>query len=186
VITHFKVLIRRFIQFLRDPNHPDYPVVSTRQKLLDVCFYYLLISFVMSGVILWYPVEIAEKLGWFDELKEVDLKMSLTAKLFSMIIFAPLVEEGMFRFWLGSYRNKSYFVFLYYISSLLFGYVHIFNYHLNDSHYFFIPFIIMTQIFGGFTLGYIRIIYGFWYGVLLHALFNVLGVICEYTIGFDL
>jgi len=43
----------------------------------------------------------------------------------------------------------------------------------------------MTQTFGGLMLGYIRIIYGFWYGVLLHSLFNILGVIWQFTIGFD-
>jgi hypothetical protein len=174
MITHFGYLTRHFIGFLRDPNHPDYAVVSTWHKLWHVCFYYLLISFVTSGIILSYPVEIAEQIGWFDELKEMDMKMGVMAKVFSIIIFAPLAEEGMFRLCLGYYRNKAYFRVLYYISALLFGCVHILNYQFNDSHYFFIPFITMSQTFGGLMLGYIRIIYGFWYGVLLHALFNSL------------
>ncbi|WP_409012632.1 type II CAAX prenyl endopeptidase Rce1 family protein [Dyadobacter sp. 3J3] len=66
------------------------------------------------------------------------------------------------------------FKWLYYISALLFGFIHIFNYQFNDTHYLFIPFITTGQLFGGLMLGYIRIIYGFWYDVLLHALFNSL------------
>lgn len=151
-------------------------MVPTGQKLVHVCFYYLAISFVASAIILWYPVEIAEKLSLFDALKEKDLKMSTPVKLATTIIFAPLIEEGMFRLWLGFYRNENYFQWLYYLSATLFGFVHIFNYQFNDSHYIFIPFITMSQIFGGLMLGYIRIIYGFWYGVLLHSLFNVLAL----------
>jgi membrane protease YdiL (CAAX protease family) len=176
MMLQFRFLLLHFLGFIKNPNKPDYAIIPQRHKLLNVCFYYLVISFVISGMILWYPVEIAEKLGLFAELKEKDLKMSMPVKIATAIIFAPLIEEGMFRLWLGFYRTKNYFKWLYYVSAILFGLVHIFNYQLNDSHYAFIPFITMTQTFGGLMLGYIRIIYGFWYGVLLHALFNVLGI----------
>ena len=178
---HFRFLILHFVKFLINPNNPNYASVPKRQKLLNVCFYYLFISFMTCRIILWYPVEIAEKIGLFDELKEMDFKMGIIARVFSVIIIAPFIEEGIFRSWLGNYRNKNYFTGLYYISALLFGCVHITGYQFNESHYFFIPFITMTQIFGGLMLGYIRIIYGFWYGVLLHSLFNSLSI-AEYFI----
>jgi membrane protease YdiL (CAAX protease family) len=182
---HFRLLLLNFIRFLKDPNNPDYSAVSSKQKLLNVGFYYLVISFVISGIILWYPVEIAEKFGLFDELKEKDLKMSMPVKIATGLIFAPLIEEGMFRLWLGFYRNENYFQWLYYVSAILFGLVHIFNYQLNDSHYAFIPFITITQTFGGLILGYIRITYGFWYGVLLHASFNGLAIARYLIFGHD-
>ena len=174
MIVYFKYLMLHFIGFIKNPNAPDYVVVSARQKLLNVCFYYLFICFGISVIIFGLPLEMAEKLGLFDELVEKDVKMGIITKTITIIILAPLIEEGMFRFWLGYFRNWNYFKWLYYISALLFGGIHIFNYQFNNSHYFFIPFITMSQTFGGLMLGYIRIIYGFWYGVLLHALFNSL------------
>ena len=59
-------------------------------------------------------------------------------------------------------------------------------YEIDSTHLPYIPFITMTQIFSGFMLGYIRIVYGFLYGIVLHALFNTLAVIWEYTVGFGL
>ncbi|WP_409013855.1 type II CAAX prenyl endopeptidase Rce1 family protein [Dyadobacter sp. CY356] len=112
--------------------------------------------------------------------------MSLLVKVFLVIIFAPLMEECMFRLFLGFYRNKNYFKWLYYVSAVFFGCIHIFNYQFNSSHYIFIPFITISQTFGGLMLGYVRIIYGFWYGVLLHSLFNILEFIWQYIVDYDL
>jgi len=171
---HFKYLMLHFIGFIRNPNDPDYLVLTERQKLLHICFYFLFISMGISLIVFGLPLEIAEKLGLFDELVEKDINVGIIVKTITAIILAPFIEEIMFRFWLGYFRHWNYFKWLYYISALLFGGIHIFNYEFNNSHYFFIPFITMGQTFGGLMLGYIRIIYGFWYGVLLHALFNSL------------
>lgn len=186
MVLHFKFLMLHFIGFINNPNDPDYVDISKDQKLLNVSFYYLIIQFVVSAFILWYPVEIAEKLGFYNRLEEIDYKTGVATIVISAVILAPLIEEGIFRLSLGYYREKSYFKWLYYLSALIFGWIHFFNYQFDNSHYLFIPFITMTQTFGGLMLGYIRIIYGFWYGVLLHSLFNILGVIWQFTIGFDL
>jgi membrane protease YdiL (CAAX protease family) len=186
MIIHFKFLIKHFIAFFKDPAHPNYVNLSTRQKLRDIGFYYLTIQFIICAIILWYPVEIAEKLGLYNKLEEIDVKIDISFMILLAVILAPLIEEGIFRLFLGRFRNKPYFNWVYYISSLLFGWIHFFNYQFDQSHYFFLPFITMTQTFGGFMLGYIRIMYGFWYGVLLHSLFNCLGVIFEYVVGQDL
>lgn len=186
MIIHFKFLIWHFITFFKNPNHPKYVHLSQAQKLRDVGFYYLTIQFLMGAILLWYPVEIAETLGLYNKLEEVDTKIGVPFLILSAVILAPLIEEGIFRLFLGHFRNKSYFNWLYYISSLLFGWIHFFNYQFDHSHYFFFPFITMTQTFGGFMFGYIRIMYGFWYGVLLHSLFNCLAIILGYIVGYDL
>ncbi|MFC6193428.1 type II CAAX prenyl endopeptidase Rce1 family protein [Dyadobacter subterraneus] len=98
---------------------------------------------------------------------------------------APLVEEFIFRYSLGKIRNKLYFKCAYYLSAVLFGWIHIVTYEFDSSHYLFIPLITLTQTFAGFLLGYVRIIYGFWYGVLLHAVYNTLALIWIYTFDFD-
>lgn len=74
MVLHFKSLMLHFIGFIKNPNAPDYVDISKDQKLVNVCFYYLFITFGVSVIILGLPAAIAEKLGLFDELKESDLK----------------------------------------------------------------------------------------------------------------
>lgn len=182
----YRNLILHFVGFVKNPNVPEYGHVSKRQKLIIVGFYYLSIQFVVCAFILWYPVEIAGQLGLFNNLEEKEFSGGILISIISATILAPVLEELVFRLSLGYYRHKRYFKWLYYLSALLFGWIHIINYDFDRTHYFFIPFITMTQSFSGLMFGYIRIIYGFWYGVLLHSLFNILGVVWQHTVGFDL
>jgi len=94
MVLHFKTLIRHFFGFLKNPNAPDYVDISKDQKLLNVSFYYLIIQFVVSAFILWYPVEIAEKLGLYNRLEEIDYKTGVATIVISAVILAPLIEEG--------------------------------------------------------------------------------------------
>jgi hypothetical protein len=110
-----------------------------------------------------------------------DNKGGILITIISVVIIGPLIEEGVFRLGLGHYRNRSYFKWLYYLSAFVFGAVHIFNYTFYHTHHIFIILITASQTFGGLMYGYIRIIYGFWYGVLLHVLFNLVVAIGEYT-----
>lgn len=71
---------------------------------------------------------------------------------------------------------RTYYVFLFYYTAFLFGYVHITNIkglHLTDPSFLLY---IGSQIFGGFTMGYIRVKYGLKYSILLHAAFNMIAV----------
>lgn len=71
---------------------------------------------------------------------------------------------------------RIYYVLLFYYTAVLFGYVHITNIKgltLADP-----SFILYTgsQIFGGLTMGYMRVKYGLKYSILLHATFNMIAV----------
>ena len=71
---------------------------------------------------------------------------------------------------------RTYYVFLFYYTAILFGYVHITNAKgltLADPTFIFY---IGSQIFGGLTMGYLRVKYGLKYGILLHATFNLIAV----------
>ncbi|WP_159467136.1 CPBP family intramembrane glutamic endopeptidase [Dyadobacter sp. 3J3] len=186
MVVHFKFLLLHFTAFFKKPNQPDYFSLTIRQKLIDVGCYYLVIQFGICAILLWYPVEIAEKLGFYNKLEEINSNFSVPMIVFSAVVMAPVIEEGIFRLFLGFHRHKTYFNWLYYVSSVLFGWIHFFNYQFDESHYFFFPFITMTQTFSGLMLGYIRIMYGFWYGVLLHALFNCAAIALSFALGYDL
>ena len=108
-MSKFQKFIISFFHFIRNPNAPVYPIVSPKQKLIDVCFYFLIIQFIVSGIILWYPVAIAEKIGIFSALASKKQGEDILLTLVSAIIIAPLIEEWLFRFPLGEIRNKLYF-----------------------------------------------------------------------------
>lgn len=71
---------------------------------------------------------------------------------------------------------RTYYVFLFYYTAILFGYIHITNAKgltLADPSFIFY---IGSQIFGGLSMGYLRVKYGLKYGILLHAAFNTIAV----------
>jgi len=171
MITHTKYLIRHFIRFLKNPNHPDYKTLSVSQKLIDVGLYYLVFSFLICASV-GSIVEFLESSVFLNELKVIDRNNEFLHLVLGAIVIAPVVEEIISRLFLGYFRNKYYFKFLFFISAFSFGWVHIFNFEFTSSHYIFIPIITLPQTILGLILGYIRIIYGFWYGVLLHFLYN--------------
>ena len=173
--VHFRTLILHFIGFIRNPNSPDYKTVSVKQKLTDVGLYYLIFS-VLICVFIGSLVEFLKEFSFLNTLKVIERENMFLHLILGAIILAPILEEAIFRLFLGSFRNKPYFKFLFYISALLFGWVHIFNFEFTSSHFVFIPIITLPQIVLGLMLGYVRIIYGFWYGVLLHFLYNMIVV----------
>jgi len=65
------------------------------------------------------------------------------------------------------YNEHSHLVF--YSSALLFGLAHITNY---ESRSWFLLLWVVPQTIGGLFLGFVRMRYGFWYAVFLHAFHN--------------
>lgn len=69
------------------------------------------------------------------------------------------------------WRQK--FPYVFYGYSILFGFVHIFNFEEVTLQLLLLsPLITLPQLFLGFGMGYVRIRYGFWYGYLFHTLNN--------------
>jgi len=184
IFYHTKSLFSDFLNFIKYPGKPHYPDISVLQKLLNVGVCFVLIGFVIN-FLLWYGVVVpAEKTGWFyNPLIETRRGIS-TKTIISAVLIAPVIEELIFRLFLVNYKTESYFRWVYYLSALVFGLIHIITYEADSTHYWFIWLITLPQIFAGFLLGYIRIVYGFWYGVLLHSLSNALVLVWEHFVGF--
>jgi membrane protease YdiL (CAAX protease family) len=68
-------------------------------------------------------------------------------------------------------------LYLFYGSSILFGYAHVFNYETTTNLLLFSPLILLPNIVSGMFAGYIRINMGFKYGVLYHAINNAIPLI---------
>ncbi|WP_064196070.1 MULTISPECIES: type II CAAX prenyl endopeptidase Rce1 family protein [Emticicia] len=188
-VTFFQKLIFRLIQFLRfilNPTSLSQTLKLKENRLVDVGVYFGIIDFIIS-IILWFLTEITEKYGLFSPLNtKKDFYYSITETVIIGIFIAPIIEEFIFRYPLKFFATKKYFKWMLYIICLIFGLIHLDNYIIDNSHLLFAPLIVIIQIYGAFMFGFIRISYGFWYGVLLHMIHNSWSLIWKYTIGFDL
>jgi uncharacterized protein len=77
-------------------------------------------------------------------------------------------REKLHQIWLNKYK------YVFYNSSLLFGVIHIFNYKITFSLILLSFFIVLPQIFLGFSLGYIRIKNGIIWSIAFHSIWNIL------------
>lgn len=69
------------------------------------------------------------------------------------------------------------YVYIFYFLTITFGYVHLMNYSDVQTLYPALIFLAIPQVIVGALLGYVRIFYGFRYGVLLHGLYNLVVII---------
>lgn len=172
---HIRCLVSSFFAFVRDPDSPDYEIMSTSRKLTDVGVYYLFLSFVPCLCIALFIIFL-QHVHLMNPLNYINEDSGWLRRILGVLILAPILEEGLFRYFLGPLRRTLLFKWLYYSSSLIFGLMHFFNFQPDTDHYIFIILITMPQTFLGFILGYIRIIYGFWFAVMFHFLYNSLFV----------
>lgn len=96
---------------------------------------------------------------------------SLSKLLFLVVILAPIIEEFAFRAPLALFANPRYFKYAYYISILLFGFVHIFNFERIPPVWI-IPLLVLPQLFSGIFLGFIRVKLALKWSIMLHAAHN--------------
>src|SRR5690606_6414485 len=133
-------------------------------------------------LVVYYPCVIL--LDKYVPLEQsLDTTFSAIGTFFLMVLLIPFIEEVFFRLGLRrKYVLKSifseqewqrWFPFFVYSSTIVFGLVHITNY-ANTEWIFFalVPFIILTQLTGGFIIAYLRIRFNFWLGYMYHALWN--------------
>lgn len=91
--------------------------------------------------------------------------------LFTMaVLFAPIVEEAFFRLPISLLWNKR-FKLVFWLFTTIFAIIHISNFGATVPFYL-TPILVLPQFILGIMLGYIRVGWGFWYGVLFHALHN--------------
>lgn len=94
--------------------------------------------------------------------------------LLSVVIAAPLFEELIFRGPMSFFKESSYFKYIFYALTLIFGYVHIFNFEMNTSTILLSPFLVAPQLSMGAFLGYIRVRFGLLWSMLFHATYNLI------------
>jgi uncharacterized protein len=84
------------------------------------------------------------------------------------LLKVPLLEVPFRRGW------RRHFGGIYYASSLLFAFMHIFNVkELTPEVVLLVPLVTIQQVVFGFFNGFVRVRFGFWHAVIQHALFNL-------------
>ena len=177
-----KRVLRDFVSFLKHTK--DVQTKESFKRKLQTIFILLGFEMCLHYFVLVPLYYLMEPL--VSVKKELDYKHdTLFMSVILSIILAPIFEEIAFRLILRRNFPIKYifsqklwdkiFPFLVYASSVIFGFIHLDNY-TNDGFWFYVfsPIIIASQLIGGFVIVFIRVRYNFFYGILYHALWNML------------
>ena len=74
--------------------------------------------------------------------------------------------------WARRRQVLRWYPWLYHLSSIAFGAVHLYNFHLHEMPATLMPLLVLPQWFTGLVLGWMRVRRGIGASMLLHALFN--------------
>ena len=89
-----------------------------------------------------------------------------------VVVFAPLIEESVFRGPLTLFKQPAYFKVAFYLFAITFGFVHITNYEMTTKILICSPILIAPQFFAGMYFGFIRVRFGLLWSIALHACYN--------------
>lgn len=185
-----KQILFDFWDFIKKPKDFQY---SGNNKSYKWKVFLTFFGFELLLLAVYIPLfDLLEKVYTLEHLMD-EMYFSVIGTFFILVLFVPFLEEVFFR--LGLRRkgflynlfsekawNKLFPIFIY-VSSLLFGFIHLTNYTNTDwIFYSLAPFIVLTQIIGGFFMSYLRVRFNFWLSCLYHfswnfAMFFILGSI---------
>ena len=92
--------------------------------------------------------------------------------LFLASIVAPITEELIFRAPLVLFKKESVFKIAFYSLTIIFAYIHIFNFEINNNVLLFSPLLVAPQFIVGLIFGFIRIRFGLLWAISLHGSYN--------------
>ncbi len=101
-------------------------------------------------------------------------KFPIWALFVLVVIVAPFFEELVFRGPLGFFKKSRYFKYAFYVSVLAFGAIHMTNFDNIEQIVWLAPILVAPQIVGGCFLGYIRVKFGLYWSIFLHAAHNAI------------
>lgn len=174
-----KQILLDFWNFIKRPK--DSPYSGGKKTYKWKVFFTLFVAKLLLLVVYLPAAALLDKYVVLEQ--SIDLSSSAIGSLFLFVLLIPLIEEVIFRLGLrrkylieAIFDEKAWhrwFPFFVYSSTIIFGLVHISNY-ANTQWIFFAlaPFIILTQLVGGFIMAYLRVRFNFWLGFLYHAVWN--------------
>ncbi len=182
-------LIKELWEFGKSPYEVEYTNYNFKEKV-KLLFKVLLLDFglvlILSPLLIYlYENVITETVSPIDFLnikdsilwgvlilpviEELIFRLPLVYKHNFIAIFLNKITKGKFRnFWIRFYK------YIFYTSVILFGLLHFLN--LEDYRVIailLIPILTISQLFGGFLLGFLRIKIGLIWSIIAHSSFNL-------------
>ncbi|MCK0191179.1 CPBP family intramembrane glutamic endopeptidase [Arenibacter sp. F20364] len=167
-------ILARVWKFAKAPVYKSLDHVRNPLKLKIV------IALLKWGILIGVTVGMINQ--WWIDLMDIDLgqhaidrfldNYSIIPLFFIAAVFAPLVEEILFRGPLVWFKNKKYFQFILYGSVILFAGVHMTNFEMSREVYYIAPLLVAPQLILGMFLSYVRVKLGLRWSICLHAMYN--------------
>ncbi len=166
-------LLQKVYAFFQNPKYQQYryPKQLKRKLLLNILGLKLLIAFVAAALMTLVSQIVGADLGQ-HALDRMLQDYSPVMIFLLVVIFAPLLEELIFRAPLSLFKTSNYFPFTFYLSVVAFGFVHLFNFEAYDQYFWLTPILVLPQLISGVFLAFIRVRMGLLYSIVLHAAFN--------------
>lgn len=169
-----KITFLNLIAYLKNPILEQDANTSLKYRF-SIFFQLLLISLLTS--IATTPLIVI-----VDALKLVDIDahkaeqlfndMDIIQLLFTAAIAVPIIEELIFRAPITLFKKPKTFKFGFYIFSIIFGFIHIFNFEITPNVLLLSPLLVLPQLLVGSYFGYIRVRFGLQWSILLHGCYN--------------
>lgn len=144
--------------------------IAFRLSLVFNAFYLSL----SSGVLLYYFLSKAifnTKISAIDESFILRISIALVFGIFIYFILQSKgAKERMAKFW------NTHFHYIYYISCLVFAWMHISKYEISWVNILLLPIITLPQLLSALIYGYTRVSFGFRYPLLLHVTMNTIAI----------
>lgn len=192
-----KAYIKDIIEFIKFPIDEQQSELrkSFKFHLFLIILDLLLIAFFIVALSLFYNNNLIS--DHEHELENFFKRNSIFHSFILIVVIAPLIEELVFRWQITyesnllikflKFKNRSYlnynkqlkmkwnkyFPIIFYLSSILFSLVHIFNYSSSiDYHEFFIN--LVPVFFIGLLFGFIRVRLSIKYSIIYHSFHNLI------------
>lgn len=175
-----KQIITDFFSFIRKPKDFQY---SGNDKSYKWKVFFTLFGLKLLFLVIYIPLANLIDQNFNYEHSFDEKNFTLIQTIISIVIAAPIIEEIVFRFGLrrqgflkrifSEKRWVRYFPFLIYSSSITFGFVHLGNYsNFNFVFLFVAPIMLLSNLFGGFILAFIRVRFTIVFSILFHVFWN--------------
>lgn len=155
--TTLRLYVSDFLLFLKSPaQRPDETAspISRGSRFWMAYVTKLCIAIVISLPLIYLADKLLLRLHLKDGFAGLD---NLFVAIILMVIIAPVLEDMLFRYPLRFIKPR-FLKLAVYISSVLFGLLHMTNYENNQwLFYVLTPIIVSSQSLGGFVLAYLRL-----------------------------
>lgn len=104
------------------------------------------------------------KLSLIDETFLIRIILALAVGMISFLIFRKyLIARFLTKFWKNNFR------LIYYTSTIIFAWLHVFNFEPSLKNLLLTPILTLPQLSSGLISGYLRVRFGFLYPLILHV-----------------